>query len=388
MTATAALHSRIGASSMHRWAECPGSVKLSETVPKHTSAFAEEGTEAHELAEKFLHSFKRSTVFAYAHYDDEMVENVKVYVDYVIEKFSVEKGSKLIVEHKFDLSSLHPGLFGTADAVIYHPKLKLLRVIDLKYGAGVPVEVKNNPQLLYYGLGAMISTEYPVDTIELTIVQPRLNHVDGPIRSQKLTTLELMDFSADLIEFAKKTEDPNAPLRDGRHCKFCPAKAVCPQLSKTALEKAKEEFRDLLPYSPEKLAETLDALDRVEAWAKGVRAFAYAEAEHGRCPPGYKLVKKRATRKWKSEDEAVKYLEWQAGLKEDQLFEPRQIKSVAQIEKQMGKERKTESAYLDLISQESSGNKLVHESEPGEPVKKLTALEQFIDVETVTIEES
>jgi hypothetical protein len=70
-------HSKIGASSMHRWASCPGSVRLSKDMPNTSSKYAEEGTMAHELAEKLLTNQEVDL----SQYEDEMVEAVKVYVD-------------------------------------------------------------------------------------------------------------------------------------------------------------------------------------------------------------------------------------------------------------------------------------------------------------------
>ena len=50
------------------------------------------------------------------------------------------------IEQQFDLSSVHHGCFGTADAVIWDAKAKLLTVMDYKHGAGIPVNVT----LLFY----------------------------------------------------------------------------------------------------------------------------------------------------------------------------------------------------------------------------------------------
>ena len=47
-------HSRIGASSMHRWSACPGSVVLSEGIESRSSDDAKLGTAAHALAEACL----------------------------------------------------------------------------------------------------------------------------------------------------------------------------------------------------------------------------------------------------------------------------------------------------------------------------------------------
>ncbi|MCH8328897.1 MAG: DUF2800 domain-containing protein, partial [Nanoarchaeota archaeon] len=43
------IHSKIGASSMYRWSNCPGSVKLSEGMTSESSIYAIEGTAAHEV---------------------------------------------------------------------------------------------------------------------------------------------------------------------------------------------------------------------------------------------------------------------------------------------------------------------------------------------------
>ena len=47
-------HAILGASSSHRWLACPGSIRLSAGMPNTGSVYAEEGTAAHELAEKCL----------------------------------------------------------------------------------------------------------------------------------------------------------------------------------------------------------------------------------------------------------------------------------------------------------------------------------------------
>lgn len=132
--APATAHSKIGASSMHRWAECPGSVRLSDGIPNHSSKYAEEGHDAHDLAAYRLVEgvYDRHPLAS----NEEMLSHVEVYVEYV-EKIKIEaKDCTFLVEHKFDLSELHAGLFGTADAVIYDKARKILHVIDLKYEIG------------------------------------------------------------------------------------------------------------------------------------------------------------------------------------------------------------------------------------------------------------
>lgn len=219
--AIAPAHSKIGASSMSRWSKCPGSIRLCEGTPNIESRYAAEGTRAHELAAGILEDPSNLATLG----PSPMLDAVMVYVDFVRKE---SEGHTLFIEKRFDLSSLHEGLFGTADAIIYREDTKHLIVADYKHGEGVPVEVENNSQLMYYGLGALLSLGLPCETVELVVVQPRCAHDRGPIRRWQIQSVELLSFSADLVEFAKRTQDPDAPLVPGEQCQFCPAKFFCP----------------------------------------------------------------------------------------------------------------------------------------------------------------
>jgi hypothetical protein len=349
-------HSKLGASSMYRWSACPGSVRLCEGIESRTSAYAEEGTRAHELAEEIL---RKGFLTDTSGISQEMLDAVQIYVDYC--KGLIWSGEEKISEFeaKLSLDAIHPGLFGTADFIWYGEMTKMLEVVDYKHGAGIPVEIfedgKPNSQLMYYGLGAMLKyASEEIHRVKITIVQPRCNHPAGPIRSHEFDAIEMIDFISELTDAAKRTEDINAPLNPGEHCRFCPAAAQkCPAIQSKAVALAKETFSSELSYNPEKLSETLDMLPVLEAWCKNVREFAYAEAQHGRTPPRYKLVEKRATRRWKFDDHTT--AESLGNL--EALWE-KKLKSPAQIEKIVGKEE-----VRDLVISESSGLVLAHESD-------------------------
>lgn len=379
------VHSKIGASSMHRWAACPGSVKLCEGMPNVSSAYAAEGTLAHELAEALL----TGKPLPQEDVTPEMIEAVSVYVDYLkSETLTANPDDVIHIEHGFDLSPLYPGLFGTSDCVIYRAREKKLIVIDYKHGAGIPVEVERNSQLMYYGLGALISLGYPAKTIELVIVQPRCNHSKGPIRKWEISALELQDFAADLIDYAKKTEDPNAPLYVGPHCRFCPAQVACPKMHEKALVAASSEFGAFANpvantmgaggVTPERLAEFLDLLPTLESFVTAVREYAYREAMAGRTPRGWKLVDKRATRKWAESEAGVASALLACGLKESDLYE-RKLKSPAQMEKVLKSKTEREAILSPLISWVSSGMTLVPESDK-RPIAVSTPLDDFSKV--------
>lgn len=351
---------------MYRWSKCPGSVALSKDIKSVSSVYAEEGTYAHDVAsERLEHYFfmKKPKTLAK---DEEMAEAVDVYVSIIKEDVFGVKGlapsKHVMIEHKFDLEAVHPGLFGTADFVFYDPKKKKLSVYDYKHGAGLPVEVENNTQLMYYGLGALLSTGFPCETVVINIVQPRCFHPDGPVRRWEISAMDLLEFSADLKDFAVATEQKDAPLEAGDHCRFCPASGVCPKLSDKALVLAKEEFSPTKTYDPAKLKHALDWLPTLEGWIKSVREFAYNEAQHGRLVPGYKMVQKRKSRSWRDEASTEAVLAQEFGLTADDMTTSK-FKTVAQIEKLLDAKQKKWVKEADLVVSQSSGLAMVPESD-------------------------
>lgn len=133
------------------------------------------------------------------------------------------------------------------------------------------------------------------------------------------------------------------------------------------------EFKPALPYDPAVLSQALGMRDAVKAWLKNIDEFAYREAEAGRCPPGYKLVDKRASRTWGSVGEVAGLLA-DTGLTEAQIYEPRDVRSPAQIEALFPK-KTLPADVAALVKKESSGHTLVHESDSRPPAKSAAASE-------------
>lgn len=347
-------HAKLSPSAAERWMTCPGSVVLSEGMPDKSSPFAEEGTCAHELAEKIL--MGSMTIG-----DSEMMAHVSIYVDHVM-----NLGGQLHIEQRVKVNDV---VYGTADAVVWLDNEKHLHVCDLKYGAGVAVEVVGNLQLKIYALATLLTFGYPAMQVTATIVQPRCPHSDGPVRSVTYDVVDLLDFHADLEDAVRVVRDaqqhaPEALLDAGfltpsdKGCRWCKAAPKCPKLRSKAQEMAKQVFAPGLPYDAKALADTLDFLPILEGWIKNTREFAYGEAEKGHALPRYKLVEKRATRKWRDGVDAAQQLSVIVG---DDAFEPPSLKTPAAIEKLLPKNQR---ALLDeLTVKESSGHTLVHESD-------------------------
>ena len=131
-----------------------------------------------------------------------------------------------------------------------------------------------------------------------------------------------------------------------------------------------------MAYNPDTLADTLKWLPILEGWVTSVREFAYAEAQRGNTPPGYKLVDKRANRKWKVDDHTVVLELAKIGVTESEVYKEREINSPTQIEKLIGKPKTNAdkfAAIAALTVKQSSGTTLVPETDPRDPHKNDAA---------------
>ena len=179
-------HARLGASKAYQWLACTPSIRLEEGMaPAENSVAAAEGTPAHEIAEQHMRQLldgKRVRTGAKLRgdplYRPVMEEHVSTYTDYLMEVLTEARqrtpDAIMLLEERVDFSDIVPEGFGTSDAILIADGT--MHIFDFKYGKGVPVNAIRNPQLMLYGLGASNALKllYPIDEIELNIVQPRL----------------------------------------------------------------------------------------------------------------------------------------------------------------------------------------------------------------------
>lgn len=313
------IHSHLGASSAKRWLNCPGSIRIAAGLPRIESAFALEGTAAHELSELVFESQKEKfNTTAYTFQGQkikgvevtlEMATHVQGYVDYVKNLHEKTKG-ELKIEHGFKLANLHPDFFGTCDAVIMQ-HFGELHVIDFKYGAGLAVDVVDNEQLKYYALGALSLGDF--SEVHLHIYQPRVTHKEGIARTWKTTPGDLVEFGKVLKAGAIATQNPNAPLVIGDHCRFCPAMATCPKQAENALATAKTDFRtsalpEITELNEADLVKVITQRKSIESWFDKIEEFLLLKLMRGEKVPGLKLVEGRTNREWVSQKEAERFL--------------------------------------------------------------------------------
>ncbi len=369
-------HAVLGASSASRWMACPGSIRMIEKAPKaETSQFAAEGTAAHKLAElclsfgvsasHFIYSEIEASGFTYT-VDEEMAEAVQVYLDLVRQlmiqsEMEVRACKELkddtkpyAFEMRFDLSWVHPNMFGTNDFCALLPQSKVLTVVDYKHGKGVAVDVEGNKQLMYYALGALKGVHFDlVDEVELIIVQPRAFHASGRVRKARYSAKWLRDeFSKQLKEAAVATEAPDAPIEAGSHCRFCPAKGICPAQHNQVTTITGAKFKDVyhLPQvtelTPLQIQKILESKSIIEEWLLAVQVAATNLATAGHEIPGHKLVRSNKHRTFRDKEAAKATLSEQFGadvLKTD-------LVGLGELEKTLKKKLGTKEAVDNVLN--------------------------------------
>lgn len=376
-------HSNLGASSMERWSTCPASVGLSAGLPNPSSPYAAEGTIAHEVCELALLAGKEPSEWIGESIEphqeivitEEMTDAVKVYTDYISKQ---GEGKEVSLEERVSLEFIKEGMFGTSDAFIYEP-FGTLEVVDYKHGKGYAVDVVDNPQLLYYALGASQGCDF--SSVKMTIVQPRANHSDGPVRSWTITPERLKEFEKEIRLAVKATEakEPKFKASD-KGCKWCLAKSICPELKGKALSLAKDQFADEVELpkaptmSPEEISKTLKNASLIKAWVESVEKHAKVSAENGVEIEGYKLVKAKKNRAWTDTEALV--AEFGDLFDDADLYAPKKLKTPAQLEKIVGKAdvarfSETPDGGLTLVKDSDKRAKVV--------VKAIEAKEQFDD---------
>jgi len=341
-------HALLSASGASRWMNCTPSARLEEKFDESsTSTFAAEGTLAHEFGDVNLR-FKNGEIDEKTlkaelkklrkdkHYTSEMEGEVDKYVTIVMEAFAVAKArtpdAKLLIEERVDFSHLVEKGFGTGDVCIVADGF--LDVIDLKYGKGVKVDADKNPQLMLYGSGALRNFDmvYDIHTVNLVIVQPRLDHLS----EWKIST-------EDLIEWGQKEVKPKAAKayqgkgvqKAGDHCKWCKVKAMCATLAAVNVKLAQHDFKDPHLLTESQVLGVYKQIPMLVDWANAVGKHLLDEAVKGKKWQGLKLVEGRSNRKWTDEKKVQEALI--ENLFDEKEFTTTKLQGITAVEKLVGK---------------------------------------------------
>jgi hypothetical protein len=370
-------HAILSASSSKRWLTCTPSARLEATLPEPKKPagvfdFSKEGTMAHSLAEiKLRHHYGQIGTEEFEreyeiikntpYYNEDFEANVDNYVLYV--RSQIGEGDTPLFEQRVDFSEWVPDGFGTADVVILSKHS--IRVIDLKFGRGIPVSALHNTQLRLYALGAYskFKEEYPeIKEVEYVIHQPRLDNIS----SDGTTVAKLLEWANYFVKpKAKKAWAGSGDFLPGEHCQFCRAKAQCRARSDFNNEIAKLEFRAPALLSDEEIDMVYARAGSLTTWANDVLAYVTERAvKENIVPKGYKLTTTKTHRKIGDEALAASAL-IEKGFSKDDIYKPVSLKSIAQLEK-LGQKGQVASLLGDLIIRPEGEPKLVKDANNAE----------------------
>lgn len=348
-------HALLSASSAHRWLYCPMLPRLEAEYPNRETVYAQEGTCAHELSEiklmyksgkinkrKFnslVKTFKESADF----YNEEMEEMTELYTDIVLEHFNSYENAEMELEKRVDFSDWVPNGFGTSDVVILADNV--IEIIDLKYGKGMPVSAKQNPQMGLYALGAYAAYDmiYDFDKIRMTIVQPRLDSV---------STVEI--YVEELLYWADNVVLPMAAQADAgigdwdlseKVLKWSPVAAkLVPRAQENWELIDRYDYQEPIYLTDEAIADILDHASDIKKWVESVESYALSQALQGKDVPGYKVVEGRSNRVITDKGKAIDIL--QDNGFDDEIFKPKELLAMGALEKLIGK-----TAFADLLAE-------------------------------------
>lgn len=372
-------HAKFSPSKGKQILSCTASLALEAQFADEESPYAAEGSAGHEMAEylikRFLKIRMRRPVSDY--YSDDLLEAVDEYVSYVTEQIEIARRecseAVFYVEKRVDLSVYVRDCFGTADMVIITNRK--VHVIDLKLGQGVAVSAEQNIQLMIYGLGLLQVADilFDIETVELTIVQPRLDSLSD----WEISAEELRKWGREIfVPKANEALSGNGEFHPGTDtCRFCKARFQCRARSEFFLAVAQHEFRapDLL--SDEEMAEILLKADALKKWVEEVYTYAQNEAiDNRKAWPGFKLVVGKSNRKYTNEDAVIEAAK-AAGYAD--IFKTSLI-GITDMERLMGK-KNFEKVLGKLVYKPEGKVVLVPESDKREAVKVATASDDFAE---------
>ena len=379
-------HALLSPSASERWLQCPASVRALRDYPEgEESEYAREGTQFHTLCEltarhrllggseeEYQRDYLEWSLETNEEWQQAQLEYVEEFIVLIQEHLSEDPDAILLLEQRVDTGV--PGCWGTADVVIIYPDR--LRVIDIKYGAGVWVNAVENSQLRLYGVGglSLVEDPLPIQTVTIGVWQPRMDNFS----EETLTRRELLKWRKDLLPIAELALGEDAPFGPSETaCRWCPLAGECSARTRYMLA---QDFGDPDKLTGEELAEAVSRVEELRHWASAVEDIALKRAyETAGSVPGYKVVRSGGRRGITDDQEAINRL-GKAGFKLEEVS-VRKTKTLGDLEKLVGKGDALQKVLGDVLVKSEGRLSLASESDPRPPADALhSAKTDFADI--------
>lgn len=391
------VHSDLGPSAAARWLDCTASVGLIRKYfpdgDNSDSIYAREGTLAHRAAELRTSEVMglatspasmrgkwtrwKKAVNAEEEFKDpnsvmkEMIGHAEGYAAFV-EQLALGFSSSPMCMLETRVKTGIKGVWGTADCILASDEE--IAVVDFKYGRGVEVDPRENPQLMIYALGAVVELErllfeYSDSTpVVLGVYQPRVSSRGGVWRT---TVGQIREFALQQVEPAVKAIESGEGTKfspGDNTCRWCPMSGSCAAQTEWAVSR---DFS--VPESPvldpDAMSAALEQLAGVEIWCKAVKSKALEMMyESGGNIPGWKVVRSAGRRTIRDFEAAVQALEAE-GLKEKDVTK-KVLLNVTDLQKKLGGRAEFDRVLGSTVEVSPGSLSVVKDSDKRDPVTK------------------
>ena len=401
-------HAKYSPSKLPRIIKCPGSVNLIKELKEKgliitqnkSNTAAQEGTMLHAVMEEALtRGFLQVSAEQVLKYEltAEHVDACNECLDYIqVLKMSIPEGESYVeyIEEKVSLESYWghyncselTDVYGTVDYALTY-KGHLI-IIDWKFGKGIEVW-PDSAQLKAYAL-AQLSTINRPNKVTIIVGQPRI-----PGQHFKVFEIDVKDLwfwcENTLVPALKSINSNNPVFCPGEDtCRWCPVAQVphaCDARFKAVQEVTSAAFNACVqdPFK-DNLDQSLELLKKapiVDKYFKDLKVYVTSRLKQGKEVPGYKMVRGRSTRVFKSLDQNkvptdfLKWVEEALGYDAAEFFINKPM-SAPQAEKFLTKKvLKGHSEFYDFIHKPEGKLTLTTESDPREAVDFKSTSEVF-----------
>ena len=328
-------------SSAEQWVNCPGSARVNYVAsldPEPSKPYAAEGTAAHAYLECLLT----------AHTVDEQASMLRECIEgglnpdeaHLVDAVAADilytrdvTGSEMFVEHRVAINLGDVKTEGTIDCLLVNDTT--VRIIDLKWGQGIPVSPEYNLQLLLYAHGVMQWLNKCSDgghDVILEIVQPRR---DTPGRSTWFVPDGVMLDSIMLfVETARLCYEPETTYNPGDHCRWCAGtRGYCPRMLSDMIDITAQAMAGD-PKQPDAPWWILDREKEIKKMLTAVNKRADDDLAEGRPVPGWALGTKVGNSRWRCSDDVAWGLHLRLGSPAKDYLRPSKPISVTDARKQ------------------------------------------------------
>lgn len=316
-------HAFLAPSSAFRWVRCALSASLEAAYPEtEESPSSLEGTAAHWAVQMLL----QGTPVAIGTQapngvaiTQEMLEAAEMVRDDIAATLGADWAKLLVIERPVRIQRIHPTQnWGTPDyrawARLPDGRLRLY-IWDFKFGHGV-VEAFENWQMIDYVSGLL--DEADIDglreqnvTVEMTVIQPRAFHRDGPVRRWRVAATDLRPYWNRLATQATLATGENPPaLPTPEGCANCKGCGHCEALMRAGGHAADQgQHYAAVDLSPHALGLQLRHLKRaqalLDACVSGLEAQAAAAIKGGVAVPFWAMESAPGRLAWSKSDDEV-----------------------------------------------------------------------------------